>query len=89
MSLSDIIADAIIKRTCPVQDDLSERQAETLYGARWLRKMKQAGIAQCNKIGGKNIYSRHQLNSIRVAEREQARIISKKYGMQVTSDKMP
>lgn len=82
MSMSELIADAIIKRTSPVQDDISERQAETTYGTRWLRKMKQEGLAKYSRIGGRVIYSRHQLDCLRAAEREQARIVSKKYGIQ-------
>lgn len=81
MVMSELIADAIIKRTSPVQDDISERQAETLYGAKWLRRMKQTGLAQYSRIGGRVIYSRHQLNCLRAAEREQAQVVSKKYGI--------
>lgn len=77
-TFSNLVADAIIKRTCPVKDDLSEREAKAAYGTRWLRSMKEKGLAKYNRIGGKVIYSRHQLDCLRAAEREQTRMIFNK-----------
>ena len=74
-AFSNLVADAIIKRTSPVKDDLSERQAQAAYGTRWLRKVRESGLAECHRIGGKLIYSRHLLDCIREAERQQARLI--------------
>lgn len=74
-SFSTLVADAIIKRTTPVKDDMSERQARQAYGARWLRKVRESGLADYNRIGGKVVYSRHQLDCIREAERQQARLM--------------
>lgn len=76
-AFSNLVADAIIKRTSPVKDDLSERQAQAAYGSKWLRKVKESGLAEYHRIGGKVIYSRHQLDCIREAERQQARLIIK------------
>lgn len=75
---SNLIADAIIRKTAPHEDDISERQAKEAYGDKWLRKMKRLGLARFTKIGGRNIYSRHQLDCLRQAERENAKLIFKK-----------
>ena len=74
-SFSDLVADAVIKRTSPVKDDLSERQACAAYGTRWLRDKRKQGLADAHRIGGKLIYSRHQLDCIRAAERLHAKLI--------------
>lgn len=71
-SMSELIADAIIKRTQPIQDDLSEREARAAYGRRWLERMVAAGLATSHRIGGRKVYSRHQLDCLRVAERKVA-----------------
>jgi hypothetical protein len=36
--------------------------------------MKRYGLAKSNRVGGRILYSRHQLNCLREAEREHARI---------------
>lgn len=72
---SNLIADAIIRRTSPHNDDITERQAKEAYGDKWLRHMKTKGLARYTKIGGRNIYSRHQLNCLREAERDNARLL--------------
>ena len=77
---SNLIADAIIRRTVPREDDISENQARQLYGDKWLRRMKKEGLAVCHRIGGRNIFSRHQLNCLREAEREHAKLVFKKIG---------
>lgn len=74
-TLSNLIADAIIKKTSPVKDDLSEREAKAAYGSRWLRQMRTEGLADVCRIGGKVIYSRHQLDCLRAAERRRAELI--------------
>jgi len=74
-TFSELVADAIIKKTAPVKDDISERQAAAAYGARWLRKMKEQGLAEPHYIGNKLVYSRHQLDCLRAAERQHAQLI--------------
>ena len=71
---SNLIADAIIRKTLPCEDDISENQAKKAYGDRWIRKMKRYGLAKSNRVGGRILYSRHQLNCLREAEREHAKI---------------
>ncbi len=77
---SNLIADAIIRKTAPYEDDISESQARELYGDKWIRRMKKFGLAKYSKIGRRNVYSRHQLDCLRQAEREQAKIYFNKTG---------
>ena len=72
---SNLIADAIIRKTIPRDDDISETQARELYGDKWLRRMKRDGLAKNNRIGSRNVYSRHQLDCLRAAEREHAKLV--------------
>ena len=72
---SNLIADAIIRKTIPFNDDISESQARELYGDKWLRRMKRCGLAEYNRVGNRNIFSRHQLNCLRQAEREHAKLV--------------
>ena len=72
---SNLIADAIIRKTIPRDDDISESQARELYGDKWLRRMKRDGLAKYNRIGSRNVYSRHQLDCLRQAEREHAKLV--------------
>lgn len=74
-TFSNLVADAILKRTNPVKDDLSEREAKAAYGTRWLRRMREEGLAESHRIGGKVVYSRHQLDCLRAAERQHAQLI--------------
>ena len=78
--ISGLVADAIIRKTRPFEDDISENQAMKEYGERWLRRMKKDGLAKFNRIGNRNVYSRHQLNCLREAEREHARLVFKVAG---------
>lgn len=75
--VSELIAGAIIKKMKPVDDELSENEAQKAYGTRWLNRMRDAGLAQFARIGNKKVYSRHQLDCLKAAEREQARLIMK------------
>ena len=69
------LADAIIRKTIPFNDDISESQARELYGDKWLRRMKRSGLAEYNRVGNRNVFSRHQLNCLRQAEREHAKLV--------------
>lgn len=77
VAMSELIADAIIKRTQPMKDDMSERQAEKAYGTRWLRAMTQRGLAEWHRVGGRKVFSRHQLDCLRQAERRHASLVLK------------
>lgn len=73
--MSELIADAILKRTQPVTDDLSENEARTAYGRRWLDDKVKRGLAEYSRIGNKKVFSRHQLDCLRFAERKRAEIV--------------
>lgn len=75
--VSELIAGAIVRRVKPVDDELSEREAQKAYGTRWLNRMRDAGLAKFTRIGNKKIYSRLQLDCLKAAEREQAKLIIK------------
>ena len=74
-TFSNLVADAILKRTSPVKDDMSEREAKAAYGTRWLSRMREGGLAEPHRIGGRVIYSRHQLDCLRATERQHAQLI--------------
>ena len=38
VTASDLIADAIVKRTCPMEDEISTSEAYALYGRRWVEE---------------------------------------------------
>lgn len=73
--MSNLIADAIIRKTHPVMDDISENQALKEYGEKWLKRMKREGLAEFHRIGNRNIFSRHQLDCLREAERRHASLV--------------
>lgn len=75
---SELVADAILKKTAPIKDDMSERQAMSAYGSKWLRRMREDGLATPHRIGGKVLYSRHQLDCLRAAERKVAQLLIRK-----------
>ena len=37
--------------------------------------MKRSGLAEYNRVGNRNVFSRHQLNCLRQAEREHAKLV--------------
>lgn len=69
LTLSELVADAIVKRTNPVQDEISRNQADKLYGAAWMRRAVESGKVKGVRRGSgktsKIVYSRHQLNCLR------------------------
>lgn len=77
---ADLIADAIIKKTCPCQDDISENQAKERYGSRWLKIYKERKSISHSIIGGRIVYSIHELNCLRAAERDNYETIMRMIG---------
>lgn len=59
---SDLIADAIVKKTCPRKDGISELEAKRRYGAKWLRENNRRGIIKPFRMGGRIVYSVHELD---------------------------
>lgn len=75
--VSQLIADAILRRTNPVADEMSENEARKAYGTRWLNDKLDRGLVEFVRRGNKKIYSRHRLDCLRAAEKEHAGLILK------------
>lgn len=75
MLISDMAADAIIRRCIPMPDEISENLARKLYGDKWLRKKKKEGLAHWHQEGIKTVYSRSELDRLRREEREPAKLV--------------
>lgn len=71
VTASDLIADAIVKRTCPVEDEISTSEAYALYGRRWVEDHLRTGLLHRSAIGNRLVYSRHELECLRASERIQ------------------
>lgn len=63
-----LLAEAFISIVCPIQDEISEREAISCYGGEWLKRYREAGIIKPRRVGNKKIYSRHDLDCLRQAE---------------------
>lgn len=75
LTLTDLIADAVVKKVYPVKDDLSTREAYKAYGRVWLDEMVREGKALGRRIGGKVVYSRHELDTLRAVERARGKAV--------------
>lgn len=76
-TFTELIADAVLRKTHPAADEMSENEAQKAYGTRWLNRMRDSGLAEFTRRGNRKIYSRHQLDCLRAAETEHARLIIK------------
>lgn len=38
----ELVADAIVKKTCPYMDEISENQAKARYGSKWIGSISSA-----------------------------------------------
>ena len=74
VEFSELVAEAIIKKTQPTKDDLSLSQARELYGVSWINQMRREGLAEVHAKGKRLVYSRHQLDCLRAAQRRQAEL---------------
>lgn len=72
--MTDAIADAVVKRTTPQQDDISEREAFRQFGRYWVTQMAKADLIHPYRVGGKKIYSRHELDTVRLTQRTYAKL---------------
>lgn len=75
LTMTDLIADAVVKKVYPVQDDLSTREAYKAYGRVWIEEKVMEGKVRGRRVGGKVIYSRHELDTLRAVERSQGKAI--------------
>ena len=76
----DLIADAIVKKTCPVMDDISENQAIERYGSKWIKLYKERKGITPHRIGKRIVFSIHELNCLKVAERDNYEAIMRALG---------
>ncbi len=74
---SEVVADAIIKRTMPINDDLSMNECRKMYGKQWVSDRIAGGQLSTHKTKGKIIISRHECECLRLAERTKARLMDK------------
>lgn len=75
---AELIASAILRKTAPVSDDLTTREAHKAYGRKWVEDAFKKGKVNRYHIGNKTLYSRTELDALRVIERRQAEIIYKR-----------
>lgn len=66
----ELVADAIVKKTCPYMDEISENQAKARYGSKWIRFHKQRGSIHHHYRGRRIVYSIHEINCLRAAEKD-------------------
>ena len=66
----ELVADAIVKKTCPSMDDISENQAKARYGSKWIRFHKERGNLRHHYRGRRIVYSIHEINCLRAAEKD-------------------
>ena len=75
VEFSELVADAVIKKMKPTADDLSLYKARSLYGTAWLNDMRKRGLAEVHVKGKRQVFSRHQLDCLRAAERRHAELL--------------
>lgn len=64
---SHLIVAAIIKKTRPYEDDITEHQARLRYDRKWLKKMKAWGYIHSHYVGNRIIYSIFEIECAKVA----------------------
>lgn len=72
---AEVIADAIIRRWHPIEDELSTREAYKAYGRAWVEDAVARRDIHPYKIGQKVCYSRTELDALRALQRREARAI--------------
>ena len=53
----DLVIAAIVKRTTPCKDDITEHQAFQRYDRKWLRHRKKQGYIKTHRSGNRILYS--------------------------------
>lgn len=66
---AELVADAIIRRTQPMRDDISTNEAHKIYGRQWLETMVRNGQVHPHPQGNRMIYSRYELDTARAVDR--------------------
>lgn len=66
----DLVTAAIVKRTTPCKDDITEHQAFQRYDRKWLRHRKKQGYIKTHRIGNRILYSVFEIECQRLAEKD-------------------
>lgn len=81
LELADVFAEAVVKRTHPVEDELTQRQARKEFGAVWLKHHEERGRVKGHRKGmhGNSpiVYSRVDLMALKEAERRGVQMVRK------------
>lgn len=76
VDMADFVAMAILRRTQPASDEISQREAFRTYGYGWIKLMSDRGLLESKRKGrARNspiVYSRFQIEALREAERKPA-----------------
>lgn len=79
LELADVFAEAVVKRTNPTKDEITQRQARKEYGAVWLKDQEERkrirGRRKGAHINSPIVYSRVELSAVREAEKRGAQMV--------------
>lgn len=78
LELADLFAEAVVKRTNPIKDEITQRQARKEFGAVWLKDQEDRKRIKGRRKGAHDnspiIYSRVELIAVREAEKQDAKM---------------
>ena len=72
---AELIADAIIRRWHPIEDELTTREAHKAYGREWVERAVAQHKVSPYRIGQKVCFSRTELDALRTLEKREARVV--------------
>ena len=67
---SNLVIAAIIKKTWPSKDDITERQAKERYGTKWIHSRKRSKAIETHRNGRWIVYSIHEIECVLAAEKD-------------------
>lgn len=73
LEAADLVADCIMRRVMPRADDLTAREAYKAYGRAWVERAVAEHLIAPTYQGNKTIYSRAELDALRVCERRRGK----------------
>lgn len=79
LELADLFAAAVVKRTNPIKDEITQRQARKEFGAVWLKNQEERNRVKGRRKGSHEnspiVYSRLELIAVREAEKRDVRMV--------------
>ena len=73
MEFAILVATAVVAIQGKKEDDLSEHEAQQIYGRQWLKDRTQRGLLKFNRSGATNrsakVYSRLEIESLKLTEK--------------------